>query len=228
MKRSTSGIAIASFSLAVSFAVSTRLHAQDTAPVPQTVEQALHQMSDLAGIIFLGEVVAVRHPDLEHAATGITEVDFRIDQAVRGCTSGSTYTLREWAGLWQGGDERYRPGQRLLMMLHSPNAAGLSSPVGGMDGALPVGPASSAPLLASSATVSEDPPSASPTPASPSVDLRWIGTRVLRKVPYASSSLAVAQSVASATDTQLPAPAPQQAPVSAIVGMLSSWQQALP
>ena len=28
----------------------------------------------------------------------MVEVEFRIDQAVRGCAAGGTYVLREWAG----------------------------------------------------------------------------------------------------------------------------------
>ena len=69
--------------------------------------------------------------------------------------------LREWGGLWEGTDERYRVGQRLLMLLHAPGASGLSSPVSGMDGAIPL-------LAGASAT------------AEPMVDLRWVAARVSR------------------------------------------------
>ncbi len=119
--------------LALFLALPCLLSAQAPAPVPLTLQDALHQMSDLAGIIFVGEVLAIRHRAREQGASGVVEIDFRIDQAVRGCTAGSTYTLREWAGLWEGGDERYRPGQRLLLMLHSPGPSGITSPVDGMN-----------------------------------------------------------------------------------------------
>src|ERR1700735_844058 len=106
--------------------------AQDAAGGDTTVEDALHHMSDQAGVVFLGEVVAIRHIAGEGGASGVVEVEFRVDQAVRGCTGGSSYVLREWAGLWSGGDQRYRVGQRLLMLLHAPGAGGVTSPVGGM------------------------------------------------------------------------------------------------
>lgn len=212
------------------FVLSLAGHAQDTAPVPQTMEEALHQMSDLAGVIFIGEVTAVRHHDGVQGSSGIVEVDFRVDQAIRGCAAGSTYTLREWAGLWQGGDERYRPGQRLLMLLHTPNAAGISSPVGGMDGAIPLRAPSSTSSLATSATIATAATtSPEPTPAL-AADLRWIGARLLRPIPYASSTHATdAQTATSLTSSKAAAPSPlQQAPVSSIVEMLSAWHQALP
>jgi hypothetical protein len=97
--------------------------------IPQTIEDALRQMSDVAGVIFVGEVTAIRQLAGENGASGVVEIDFRVDDAVRGCRASSTYTLREWGGLWSAGDKRYRTGQRLLMLLHSPGAAGVSSPV---------------------------------------------------------------------------------------------------
>ena len=75
--------------------------------------------------------------DAKNGATGVVEIEFAVEDAVRG-VSGGTYTLREWAGLWPAGDEPFRVGQRYLMLLHAPGAAGLSSPVGGMDGAIPI------------------------------------------------------------------------------------------
>ncbi len=97
---------------------------------PQTVEEALHRMSDRAAVAFVGRVTAVRR------VRGVVEVEFQVEQAVRDCGVG-TYVLREWAGLWTGDDARYRVGQRRLMLLHAPGAGGMSSPVDGLDGALP-------------------------------------------------------------------------------------------
>src|SRR6185312_10537130 len=70
-------------------------------PMPQTVEDVLHGMSDQADVIFLGEVVAVRAHEDKGVASGYVEVEFHIGRAIRG-VSGDTYTLREWAGLWSG------------------------------------------------------------------------------------------------------------------------------
>jgi hypothetical protein len=81
----------------------------------QTVTDVLHQMSDRADIVFMGQVLAVHLPTGASAASGIVEIQFRVDQAIRGCKTGEPYVLREWGGLWVGGSRRYRVGQRLLV-----------------------------------------------------------------------------------------------------------------
>jgi hypothetical protein len=170
---------------------------------PQTSEDALHGMAQLAGVIFTGQVVAVRRHQAAagSGAAGVVEIEFAVEDAVRG-VRGGTYTLREWAGLWPGGDEPFRVGQRYLMLLHSPGAAGLSSPIGGMDGAIPIRGA----IAAASAAVGQE--SAGPESAGPTnkmatngssaggstqadsrvMDLSWVGTRVVRPVSYASAT----------------------------------------
>jgi hypothetical protein len=192
-------------------------YAQQAASDPQTVEEALHQMSDAAGVVFVGEVAAVRYRAGTDGASGLMEVDFRIDQAIRGCASGSIYTVREWAGLWGGGDQRYRIGQQLLMLLYDPSPTGITSPVGGMTGAIPIRAATPAPQTASGTTAS----------APLIADLRWVGTRLQRPLPYTSSTLVTGQASAppSVSDTSTAA---QQAPLSVVVGMLNSWQQSRP
>jgi len=182
-------------------------------PLPQTVEDALHNLSDAAGIVFIGEVVAIRSLPGSYGSSGVVEIDFRIDQAIRNCTSNSTYTLREWAGLWAGGDQRYRVGQRLLLFLHTPGPTGISSPVGGMVGAIPVRAATEAPGSVSATTAS----------APLIADLRWVGTHLQRPLPYTSSTIVTAQAAApSVADTSVAA---QQAPVSTVLNILTSWQQ---
>jgi hypothetical protein len=190
------------------------LSAQDTAPTPQTIEDALHQMSDAAGVIFVGEVTAIRQRAGENGASGAVEVDFRVDEAIRGCTAGSTYTMREWAGLWTAGDSRYRIGQRLLMLLHAPGAGGMSSPVGGTNGAIPVR-GTATPPQAASASVASTPLIA---------DLRWVGTRLQRVVPYVTSPIVTGASQQPAANGDVSTAAPQ-APVTVVVEMLRSWQQ---
>jgi hypothetical protein len=208
-----SRISLPLLGFAVTLALLPGGHAQQPPSDPQTIEEALHQMSDAAGVIFVGQVTAVRSRTGTDGASGLMEIDFRIDQAVRGCTSGSTYTLREWAGLWGGSDQRYRVGQRLLMLLHAPGPTGITSPVGGMTGAIPIRAATPAPQTASATTAS------SPLIA----DLRWVGTRLQRPLPYASSTLVTAQS-AGPPSVSVTSLAAQQAPLSVVIGMLSSWQ----
>ncbi len=206
---------------------------------PQTALDILHQLSDKADVIFAGQVVAIRPND------GVVEVEFRVDQAIRGCSVGTPYILREWAGLWTAGNQRYRVGQRLLMLLHAPSAAGMSSPVGGLDGAIPIrqGGAAAQPAISSTA------------PQRPYVDLRWLGARLPHAVLYRSepvpttkpddvpvsllarptAHIAASGPVisaapitamlgnASASDSSVPA---QQASVDAVMGMLTTWQKA--
>lgn len=209
----------------------------DAAGNPQTVEAALHQMSGRAAVIFVGTVADVHRSQGGGVGSGTVEIRFEVEQAIRGC-SGGVYTLREWAGLWNANDARYHVGQRLLLMLHAPGATGLSSPIGGMDGAIP--------LRASGSGVRAS--DASTATAEPVADLRWIGARVARTVSYrtpmpAPTARAHAAVLVSAATTKSSAviasakfeaitpptamggsstPA-QEAAVSTVVGMIRSW-----
>jgi hypothetical protein len=128
-----------------------------------SVEDELRVMSGQASVIFAGQVLSVKMSG-SGAGTGWVEVEFRVEEAIRGCVGQGTYLLREWAGLWAGGVIRYRVGERLLMLLHGPAASGLSSPVGGQDGAIPI--TAGAPKVGD---IGEQ-----------AVDLRWIQARLLR------------------------------------------------
>lgn len=236
------------FTIVVAFAFAApasraQLSAGTNTP-PATLEDALHQMSDKADVIFAGQVIAIRQHDGQGVASGFVEVEFRVDQAVRGCTAGEPYILREWAGLWEGGATRYRVGERLLMFLHAPGPSGLSSPISGMDGAVPIH--GSASTMVASATSAQ----------TPLADLRWVNTHVLHPVSYRTASphfdhrsgvvvpfldphpsvLAKAES-AEREDVPMsseafrshaitpPAPA-HEAPVQSVIGMIRSWQKA--
>lgn len=158
------------------------VHAQSFARQVPTSESApsatnvlLQEMTAAAGVIFAGQVVSVRRRaessgSSADAASGTVEVVFRVDQALRGCTSGSSYTLREWAGLWAGANGRYRVGQRLLMFVRSTDANGLSSTVHGAEGAIPVRGGGAAP----------GPDDTNPEAAMWLVDLRWVQAQAPR------------------------------------------------
>lgn len=210
-----------------------------TAETPRTVVDVLHQLSDKADVIFAGQVLAIRHPN-----EGVVEVEFRVDEAIRGCSVGTPYVLREWAGLWAGGAQRYRVGQSLLMLLHARGAAGMSSPVGGLDGAIPIRRGGSVTPMGDIAA----------PPQPPYVDLRWLGAKVPQAVAYgretkyvgkvmgasmplltqvtaqmtASGSVTSAAPItpmfgsAGVSDGSVPA---QQASVNAVMGMLHTWQK---
>jgi hypothetical protein len=205
---------------------------------PETVLDVLHELSDQADVIFAGQVLAIRHP-----SSGVVEVDFRVHDAIRGCTAGTAYTLREWDGLWVVNNQRYRVGQRLLMLLHAPGAAGMSSPVSGLDGAIPIRLSGGGEAADSSADSS--------APQRPYVDLRWLGAKVphavsyrseadaARRVALAASSFVQATPLVAAsgsvTSANPAAPAAsgtaggsvaaQQASVDAVLGMLTAWEK---
>ena len=203
-----------------------------------TVEAALRSMSEQAAVIFVGTVISVERVGGDgFSAQGVVEIRFAVEQALRGCAGGS-YTLREWGGLWAATDQRYRTGARLLMLLHAPGATGLSSPVGGLDGAIPV--------RASHGRVSEA--DAGETSSAPVVDLRWLAARLVRSTGYgqpaaaasgvaspralatrlaepgikasAATPVAVAEQTAALRSVSTPA---AQASVTTVVGLMSGW-----
>lgn len=156
---------------------------------PQTTDAALQAMTDAAGVIFTGTVTGVHRAAQTESSAGIVEIDFAVTDAIRGVT-GSTYSVREWAGLWQANDEPFRPGQRYLMLLHAPNSAGLSSPVGGTDGAIPIhgsgnpaaGTTGAVPRVRGTAQTSTQP--AAETTGTETMDLGWVATHVAVPVTY--------------------------------------------
>jgi len=143
--------------------------------VSATADGVIEEMAAAAGVIFAGQVTAVRRPigfagSGEDAAEGFVEVEFRVDLAVRGPTMGSVYTLREWAGLWNASGGRFRVGQRLLVFLYAPDANGLGSPVRGLDGVLPLRGGGVAP----------GPNDITSAAAQWMVDLRWVQAQAVR------------------------------------------------
>ena len=142
-----------------------------------TVEAALRAMSTQAAVMFVGTVTGVRRVDGDgFAAAGVVEVTFAVEKGIRGVGDGEAYVLREWGGLWSAGAPRFTAGSRLLMMLHAPGATGLSSPVGGMDGAIPVKGSSSL-VGAEDGTTAVNAPMA---------DLRWLAAKLAKPVVYAN------------------------------------------
>jgi hypothetical protein len=106
-----------------------------------SVGAAMRSMALRASAVFVGQVVAI------HRKGGVVEVVFRVDTSVAG-SPGALYTMREWAGLWPPGMERYQPGERALVYVHGASAAGFSTPVNGAEGVVPVIAANgTAPLL---------------------------------------------------------------------------------
>ncbi len=155
-----------------------------------TLSAALRAMAEQADVVFLGTVESVRRVGGDGGLSGgVVEVEFRVEGAVRG-VSGTSYVLREWGGLWPAGERRYAVGETRLMLLHRPGTTGLSSPVGGMEGAIPV--------RGVGTRVGEEsrPSSAGQTMAGQGegqqmADLRWIAAKLVRPVRYATGAAGV-------------------------------------
>lgn len=74
-----------------------------------------------AGLIFDGTVIAIRCEVGKGKLPKTYRVSFQVKQGVREARSGSSYAIREWAGLWTaGGEPRYRVGERALLFLYAP------------------------------------------------------------------------------------------------------------
>ena len=126
----------------------------DGAPAA-TVGAELRGLASQAGVVFVGQVTKIEPKD------GVVEITFAVALPVLGVVGGS-YVMREWAGRWTGGRQDFQVGQRAMFFLHAANAAGLSSAVDGMTGAVPV-----VPMGPSGAAL---------------LDVRWVAARVQRPV----------------------------------------------
>jgi hypothetical protein len=124
-----------------------------------TLGDALRHLGDHAGVAFVGRVQKIELPNSPQQ--GVASITFEVLQPVVG-NPGTVYTVHEWAGLWAMGRQRYTVGQRALFFFHPLNAAGLTSPVDGMEGIVPFIPTTA--------------------DASPLLDVRRLGTRLLRPV----------------------------------------------
>ena len=145
-------------------------------PIPAATAAALISLGSRAGVIFSGRVVEVDR-DVD---AGFVDVVFHVDHAARGCTDSSTYVLREWAGLWIGEPERYRAGQQLLMVLAARGASGMSAPVGGLEGMIPVVAGRQPPLIHGKTPAPRDDRSEAETEGT--VDLRWVQALGVRRM----------------------------------------------
>ncbi len=94
----------------------------------------LTRLSQQAAYIFSGTVLSVeRQQPKGPNDVAAVQITFRVDQAVKGVTAKRTFSIREWAGLWDRSD-RYRPGEHVLLFLYHSSKLGLTSPVGGDTG----------------------------------------------------------------------------------------------
>lgn len=169
---------------------------------PETVEEVLHSLYQRAEVVFTGEVTSVERTGDAVAVT------FRVDDGIRDVASGSTYVLREWAGLWVDDPARYVVGERRLMLLHANSVCGFASPAGGSSGAI---------RLHGDAIQG-------------TADLRWVAAQVA--VTNASDTAPVASAFATARpisqESDEPTAAADHSAMdgAVVTGMLHAWQRA--
>jgi hypothetical protein len=102
-------------------------------PLSEAVTREVRELSRHASTIFSGQVVSIAmEPD-----GNAVSIRFRVEAAMRDANAGQIVEVREWAGMWALAP-RYRLGQRFLLFLYPPSRLGLTSPVLGERGRLPV------------------------------------------------------------------------------------------
>jgi hypothetical protein len=99
------------------------------APIVGPSSLSLDEISQRAGLIFVGTVISIE----SRKSAALVEVTFAVDDGIRSARSGDQVSIHEWAGLWSG-PPRYRVGERMLLFLHGTQVDGLTSPVGGTAG----------------------------------------------------------------------------------------------
>ena len=95
-------------------------------------------LTQSSGYIFVGTVQSVERAAPKGNGVATIQINFHVEQGMRGVRSGQTLAIREWAGLWESG-ERYRAGERVLLFLYPPSKLGLTSPVRGPLGRFRIG-----------------------------------------------------------------------------------------
>ena len=154
--------------------------AAQTTVVSTQAQVVLAGLAARAGVIFAGHVLDIAHNE----AAGYVDVHFRVDEAVRGCSKGGVYVLREWAGLWSGEAPRYRTGQRLLLLLAARGPSGMSAPVGRNEGVIPILASAAEPLADSHGVAPAEDGSVAADITGMTADLRWVQARAMRTMSY--------------------------------------------
>ncbi len=137
--------------------------------MPAGLSAVLSDFASRAAVIFSGQVLAVT------PSAGVVDIRFHVENPIRNCPQNGDYVLREWAGLWTAHPDRYRVGRHVLLFLTARSSAGLSAPVDGNDGIVPLVATAEQPRADASGTAPADASSSELT-----VDLRWLQTRVAR------------------------------------------------
>lgn len=132
--------------LALVFRAGCLFSADNVIPQRPESDVTFEALTRRAAIIFAGRVVKIEFPGESRLEQGsetdpFVQITFQVDDGIRGAKSGDLITIQEWTGLWGGkatAAQRYRVGEKVLIFYHRPNAAGITSPVGGAAGRFPI------------------------------------------------------------------------------------------
>lgn len=99
----------------------------------------LPQMVRASGAIFTGTVTAIaRSPVSAKNAVATVAITFHVTHGMQGVVTGQDFTLHQWIGLWNSGQQRYRMGEQVLLFLYPASKLGLTSCVAGSLGRFPI------------------------------------------------------------------------------------------
>jgi len=100
-------------------------------PVSNPDSPGLAAFANVAGMIFSGTVTRIeQRPGQAGQTLATLDITFRVENAIRGVPTGRDLTISQWAGLWSMG-QRYRIGERVVLLLYPASKLGLTSWVGG-------------------------------------------------------------------------------------------------
>jgi hypothetical protein len=180
------------------------------AQVSTAASAELQSMAGHAAVVFTGQVVDIARND----PAGFVDIRFHIERSIRGAPKSGSYVLREWAGLWIGNPDRYHVGERRLMLLPARGPAGMSCPIGGTDGAIP--------LIATAAAPSPNSVDAASATAALAVDLRWIQARAQRSGTVEAPSAQARVTAVGRPVKPVAVPSAQTVPLASVVALLTA------
>jgi hypothetical protein len=95
------------------------------------------EVSRVAGMIFTGTVLSTeRQAPTQAQPVPTVQAKILVKHAIAGVHPGQVVILREWAGIWAM--QRSMGSRPMLFLFYPPSAAGLTSPVGGPLGQVPL------------------------------------------------------------------------------------------
>jgi hypothetical protein len=87
----------------VSLPVMAEQPARETIPTGSPFWRHPRPLTQSSGYIFAGTVKSVERAAPKGNGVATVQINFHVDQGMRGVRTGQTVSIREWAGLWHSG-----------------------------------------------------------------------------------------------------------------------------